>query len=465
MRNLTIKTKIILATTIVLGVVFSGFGYVVYQNAKRAYFGRLDARLESQAEKIREEVEEQYLEKRFPNIADLLSLKTEGLPNIHVRLMDSVGVIILNDTLFKNWESKQWNFVRGQEYSFEDRAIEGVRYRSLWGPVEAKDQDRYAVQIAVSIWEVETSLALLQLLFILGVPLALAISGIAVYAIVNTAFRPLSAMILAAEKVSANNLGERLSPPKSHDEVFMLTATFNSMMERIESAFKSQKQFVADASHEIRTPLSIIRSELEYTQKHPSDPTSQGSLEAALREVDRLKKISDDLLMLARLESASMNMNLHQVRIDELLTHCVVRMKPLADQAQVTLELEICEAIETRGDAEKLRSAIINLIDNAIKYSSKGDKVTVKLSSQNRAVEISIHDEGKGIPVEEQQNIFERFHRSESTRATRTGSGLGLAIVHRIVDLHNGSVSVVSKPEKGSVFTITIPISGNDPNT
>ena len=464
MGRLSIKTKIVLFATLVLGIVLSGFSVVIYQNARSAYFGRLDARLEGQAEKIREEVEEQYLEKRFPNVPDLLRLRIEGLPNPHLRLMDSAGTAILDDSLFFRWPAKAWNLVKAQEFSFEERVVEKDRYRSLWAPVEANDLNRYAIQIAVSVKEVEASLALLQLLFVIGVPLALLISAAALFVTVTTAFRPLSAMIGAAEKVSASNLGERLSVPESKDEVFALVTTFNAMMERLEAAFKSQKQFVADASHEIRTPLTIIRSELEYAQKHPSEPTLQGSLEAALSEVDRLKRLSDDLLMLARLESPSTNLNIQPLRIDEVLTHCVVRMKPVADQAKVTLELEICEAIEIGGDTEKLTSGIVNLIDNAIKYSREGGKVTIRLSRCKGAVEISFQDEGKGIPVEEQQNIFKRFHRSESARTVRTGSGLGLAIVHRIVELHNFTISVVSRPEKGSVFTISIPTQNKDPD-
>lgn len=456
MSTLSIKTKIILATTLVFGIVFSGFSVVIYQRVKSAYVERLDARLEGQAEKIREEVEEQYLEKRFPNESDLRSLKTEGLPDPLIRLTDSVGSVIFGDSLLQSWPMKSWKEVEGHEFTFEERAIAQHRYRCLWAPVEANDRDQYAVQIAVSLREVEAGLALLQLLLIIGVPVALLIAAVAVYAIVTVAFQPLSAMVAATERISPLNLGERLGPPKTHDEVFKLAATFNTMMERIESAFKGQKQFVADASHEIRTPLTIIQSELEYAQKHFSELSSQESVEAALEEVDRLKKISDDLLLLAKLESPSMNLSIQSVRIDEVLTDCVKRMKPVADKRTVSLRLEICEALEIKGDEDKLRSGVLNLIDNAIKYSKEGGGVTVALSRSGKKVVVSVCDGGEGIGEADRLNIFERFHRSESSRLTH-GSGLGLAIVRRIVELHKGEISVESQPGKGSTFAISLP--------
>lgn len=463
MLKLSIKTKIILATTLVLGLVFSGFSLVVYQKAKSAYVGRLDARLEAEAEKIREEVEEQYLEKRFPNESDLRGLKTEGLPDPLLRLSDSLGSVILADSLLNDWPKMSWSEVVAREFSFENRELAGHHYRSLWAPVEAHDLNQYSVQIAVSLKDVEVSLALLQLLLIIGVPVALLISAIAVYAIVSSAFRPLTTMMLAAERVSAENLSERLTPPKARDEVFKLTATFNTMMERIESAFKSQKQFVADASHEIRTPLSIIRSELDFSRNKSNDAPVRESLDLALDEVERLKRLSDDLLLLARLEASSTVLNIGNVRIDELLADCARRMKILCERKGVSILLRIDDTIEIQADEEKLRSAVLNLIDNAIKYSKEGGTVVVSTRGSGERIEIAICDEGEGISEGDTKYIFERFHRAESNRSNRDGSGLGLAIVRRIAQLHEGTVSVVSHPGKGSVFTLTLPRIASSP--
>ena len=457
LKRLSIKARIILATTVVLSLVFAGFSVVIYQKAKSAYYGRLDAHLVEYAEKIRGEVEEQYYEKRFPDTTDFRDLKAEGLAGSFVRLTDEHGEVIFADSMLAGQGFKPWDAIKTGRFTFEDVAVGEDRYRSLWARVEVEDRDRYAMQVVVPLTEVEAAVQLLLLLFLLGVPIALAVSAGAVYGIVSTAFQPLSEMIRTADKISATNLSERVPLPKSHDEVFALTSTMNTMMERIEQAFKSQKQFIADASHEIRTPLAIMRSELEFAQKHLSESLSQESLEAALEEVDRLKRLSDDLLLLAKLESPAATLKDVPVRLDEVLADCVMRMKPVAEKENVGLQLEISEAIEIRGDEDRLKGAVLNLVDNAIKYSSAGGTVTITLSNDKRSVSVSVRDEGDGIAAEDQDKIFERFHRSESKRSRHDGNGLGLAIVRRIVELHNGTIAVVSQLGKGSTFTIEFP--------
>jgi signal transduction histidine kinase len=457
LSNLSIKARIIATTTVVLGLIFVCFSLIVYQKAKSAYYGRLDARLQGYAERIRGEVEEQYYEKRFPNAKDFHELGADGLAGSLVRLSDKKGKEIFGDSVLAGPGFRTRDAIKPGQFTFANIERANVRYRSLWAGVEVEDRDQYAVQIVVPLAEVESALQLLQLLFLLGVPIALALSAVAIYAIVKTAFRPLSAMIRAAENVTGSNLGERIPSPDSHDEVFALASTLNTMMERIEKAFKSQKQFIADASHEIRTPLAIIRSELEYAQKQIGEAASKESLDAALDEIDRLKKLSDDLLLLAKLDSIAVARSFQPVRLDELLADCVKKMKPIADAKNVTLSLTVEEAVEIKADEDKLRSAFLNLIDNAIKYSQDAGNVDIVTRSTENGVEVSVRDQGEGIEEAELKNIFERFHRAASSRSRHDGNGLGLAIVQLIVGLHNGELTVESRPGKGSTFRIFLP--------
>jgi signal transduction histidine kinase len=454
---LSIKARIILATTAVLGVVFVVFSLVIYQRARGAYYDRLDARLVGYTEKLRGEVEEQYYEKRLPDVTELRELKYEGLSGSYFRLSDQTGKSIYADSILAGEPQKPWTSIAPHQFTFEDNTIGSVRYRTLWARVEAGDQDRFSVQVAVPLTELEASLGLLQLLFLIGVPLALTISGLAVYAIVLAAFRPLSSMVRTSGRISASNLSERIPVPRNRDEVFTLAMTLNTMMERIEKAFRSQKQFVADASHEIRTPLSIMRSELEYAQRQAEGDSTKESLHAALEEVDRLKNLSDDLLLLAKLDSSSLTLNIAAVRMDELLADCVKKMKAIADIRNITLLLTVHDVVEIEADEEKLRSAMLNLVDNAIKYSREGGNVEIKTCANDRDVEVTVHDEGEGIAEEEIQNVFKRFHRSSTSQSRHDGSGLGLAIVRGIVELHGGTVTASSKPGEGSVFTVRIP--------
>jgi len=458
-RTLSIKARIILATTVVLAILFAGFGIVIYQGAKRAYIGRLDARLQGYAETFREEIEEQRNEKRFPTIKDFTDLKSKGMVASFVRLSDERGGVIFTDSLLAMDAPKPTESVGQDQFNFENVAVGGHRFRSLWSRIETEGPDRYSLQILLPLTEVEASLELLQLLFLIGVPIALIISAYAVYTIVVTSFKPFSTMVQSAEKISASNLRERIPLPRQNDEVFILASALNTMMERIELAFRSQKQFVADASHEIRTPLAIIRSELEYAQKQAAGMTSDESLKIALDEVDRLKKLSDDLLLLARLDSTSLGLKIQSVRVDELLADCVKRMKAVAETKRITLSLTIHGAVEIEADEDKLRTAILNLLDNAIKYSGEAGNVEIESRSVKSGIEVSVRDHGEGIPESEIAAVFERFHRTSSSRTRQDGSGLGLAIVRRILDLHNGTVAVRSTPGEGTTFSITLPFS------
>ena len=454
---MNIKTKVILATTILMGLVFAAFSAIVYQKAKSAYLERLDARLEGYAEKLREEVEEQYLEKRFPDEADFRALRAEGLLDPLVCLSDSNGTIILSDSLLKGRPMRHWNEITIHEFAFEDIVLAGSRYRSLWAPVEAADRNGFSVLIAAPLSEEEASLALLRLLMLIGVPIALFISAGAVYAITTTAMRPLSSMVRTAENISESNLSVRIPESRTRDEVFALASTLNTMMDRIEQAFRSQKQFIADASHEIRTPLAIIRSELEYAQKQSAESDTTESLNSALDEVDRLKKLSDDLLLLAKLDSASLTMKVQAVRLDELLADCVRKMNTIADTKRISLSLRIHDVMEFEGDEDELGRAILNLLDNAIKYSREGGTVEITTRGSDRGVEMMVRDHGVGMTEDEAKFVFERFHRSNSSRSQHDGNGLGLAIVRKILEVHGGSVSVESKPGDGSAFTIALP--------
>jgi heavy metal sensor kinase len=455
-KHRSVKFRIILSLSLVLVCVFAIFGAFIYQQVKKANLERFDARLESHAEKIKEETEEQCLEKRFPNVNELRALKTEGLSDASIRLFDSTGLLILADTVLGNSPLKPWAEVSAKNYTLQDEQISGKLFRVLWTPIEAEDRNQYSVQIAAPLKDVESSLALLQFLLLFAIPVALVVSAGAVYAVVNRSFRPLSSMIKTAEKISAGNLGERLTIAESGDEVYALGSALNRMMERIESAFKRQKQFVADASHEIRTPLTIIRSELEFARGRISDVESKGSLDIALAEVDRLKRLSDDLLLLAKLDSVSIDGKMQIVRADELLVECVKAMKVPAESRGISLQLSIDEAVELEADGDRLRSALVNVIDNAVKFSPDGGTVTIHERLYDDRLEISVHNDGDGIAPDDLESIFERFHRGPSSRSRHDGSGLGLAIVRKIIEFHKGSVSVESEPGKGATFTIRL---------
>jgi signal transduction histidine kinase len=310
--------------------------------------------------------------------------------------------------------------------------------------------------------EVEANLHYLRLLFMIIIPLALLITAVAASLITRLAFRPMSGMVETARQISASNLHTRLVLPDAHDEVRALGDALNKMIERIDSAFKSQKQFIADASHEIRTPLSVISTELEFAERKVIDPTIQESIQASLAEIDRLARMAEGMLLLARLDFSQDVLRMKPTRLDELLVECVQLMRALAAKNHIEINLSVEEAVEMTADTEKLKSAILNLLDNSIKYSKPNSSVDARLKlnhSLPKRVLVILEDRGSGIAASDIPKIFKRFYRGENARAEISGSGLGLAIAEKIIALHGGSISVQSEEGNGSVFTIELPCS------
>jgi signal transduction histidine kinase len=334
------------------------------------------------------------------------------------------------------------------------------KYRVLQSPVEIDNQIRYVIQVAAPMHDLDETLSHLRILFWLTIPAGLLFAGIIALLITRLAFKPMMNMVVTAEQITASNLDARLELPRGHDEVYTLGSALNEMIKRIDTTLKGQRQFIADASHELRTPLTIIRSELESVMRSSRHSSTKQSVVISLTELDHLASMINNLLTLARLDGSQVTLKVSPVRMDELIIECVQAVRGIATGKGVRLKVFVEEALEVQGDEEKLKSVIFNLLENAVKYSPKKGVVTVSLalSRAEAAAVLTVGDRGMGIPVSEQDRIFERFFRGAQPRSSSEGSGLGLAIVKRFVEMHKGRISVQSEEKKGSVFTVEIPL-------
>ena len=242
-------------------------------------------------------------------------------------------------------------------------------------------------------------------------------------------------------------------------EIRLLGETLNEMMERINKAFESQRQFTANASHEIKTPLTVIQSELEIAERKSDNEEVNKGIRAVLSEIESLTALTNSLLTLARLDSMQLKLNKEIIRIDELLVESVQFMKQPAAAKKINLNLSISESCEINADKEKMKSVFINLLDNAIKYSPAGSTVKIGLHKKGNYVTAFVSDEGPGMPQNTINQIFNRFYRSDETRGKISGSGLGLSIVHEFVEMHGGRIEVFSEPGKGARFEVILPAS------
>jgi len=376
-----------------------------------------------------------------------------------MQLIDNTGKEIIPNPLLDDHSSGNWQLAAKGISQYKTIYLNGRNYRCLWSTAETKEDTSYALMVASSMEEIHSDLQGLLFIFFAVIPLALIITGLTAYFISRAAFRSVTRMAETAQEITASSLNKRLQLPKAHDEVRMLGETLNDMIKRIDSAFKAQQQFIADASHEIRTPLTIIQSELELAERNSTDTLITENIKIALSEVDSMSSLTNSLLTLSKLDSMQMRLDRQPVRLDELLADCIQSMSATAAKENIQLFFHISEAIEILADREKLKSIFVNLIDNAIKYSHTNSAISIKMEKANDDLAaILIKDHGIGIAAEELANIFKRFYRCREVRARVRGNGLGLAIAQEFVAMHKGKILITSEPGKGTLITVQLPI-------
>ena len=455
----TIKFKIILAYTIVFGAMLTIFAVIIYHNTKEASFLKLDANLKSYSVSLRTEIEDQLDDNSSLNMKKLTSLRAKGLMDERFQLFHVNGETFIKDSVLSQIPIKDLNKILSETFVYERQKINHNKYHIIWSKFETENDSVYILETATSVRDVYEVLDKLFYLFLIIIPVGLILTGFAAYFISKAAFKPIAQMSDTAKNISGENLDKRLELPRAKDEVRALGETLNEMIERIDSAFKGQKRFVANASHEIRTPLTIIQTELEILEKKLKDNESKESIKIALSEIEGLNKLTGSLLTIAKLDSSQTKLNLNQMRIDELLAECTQSMNQSAIKKNIQLILHIDDAIEIKADREKLKSVFLNLLDNAIKYSPDNSRVTITQEIINDdVVKISITDNGLGISAAEIPFIFNRFYRSNEIRAEISGNGLGLAIAKEIVELHRGEINVESTPGEKTTFKVLLPL-------
>jgi heavy metal sensor kinase len=320
------------------------------------------------------------------------------------------------------------------------------------------------VQVEGNLQAMRDSLRHLRQRFFLFSPLVLAALCFGGWFLAGHALSPLSRMARAARAIDADNLSVRLPVEHRGDEIARLAESINAMLERLEHSFRKVKQFSGDASHELRTPLAILRGETEVTLRWAREADDyRRTLESNLEEIDRMGRIIDDLLTLARSDAGELPVEMKEISLSDLLQELYMAGNTLgeAKRIPVFLHLEVEREIRIRGDELRLRQMFLNLISNAIKYTLPEGRVDISLTVVGGEAVISVADSGIGIPAQHLPHIFDRFYRIDKARNRADGgTGLGLAITKSIVEAHSGRITVGSVPEQGSTFTVYLPIHG-----
>ncbi len=303
------------------------------------------------------------------------------------------------------------------------------------------------------------NLELLRNYSLIGIASLLILAAGGSYLLSGRMLRPVDHVTSLAARISSTNLKERINYQGPDDEIKHLADTFDDMLVRLESAFESQKQFIQDASHELRTPIAIAQTNIEVAEMEGKATARDYKrlMEVLKLSLERINRLSDNLLLLSEGDQSQMKWSV--VNTATLLNEVTTEASAKAAAAGVGLERgpESSE-IWVMGDALRLKQAIINLVDNAIKYNRTGGIVKLLARAEGSQVVLQVQDSGIGISEADQQRVFDRFYRVDKSRSRAGGgSGLGLAIVKKIVEAHGGTISVESTPGKGSTFQIILP--------
>ncbi len=333
-------------------------------------------------------------------------------------------------------------------------------------PIERDGHVTGALEVGRASGDVTDTLRTLLLILGIAYPVTLVVASFGGIFLAGRALSPIDKLTRLARRMSAEDLSERLNLRLPNDEVGQLARTFDEMIARLDDAFRRQRQFTADASHELRTPLTAIKGQVEVALNRPRNADAYREvLHTVNEEVDRLIRLVGSLLTLARADVGQIPIVAEAVTLPELVGAATEQVQPAAQQQNIELIVTRSPAMTLQADEDLLLQLLLNLLDNAIKYTPAGGRVTVGWTANGRQVELWVRDTGIGIAGEHLPHIFDRFYRADKARSrAEGGAGLGLSICRWIAEAHGGSISVESTSGQGSTFTVRLPTSQRAPD-
>ncbi len=464
MRIRSVRARLTLWTMSLLAVTFLVLGVAAYHLLSYSLIRGVDDALESVARATVERVDRRSeglfsseiheLFRRFFGVSPLepyFQMLDPGDGGEGSRRSQGPRDLPLSDEALRN--------ARQGKATFETiERVEPYSVRVLTVPVIRGGRPVRLIRVGSSLRNVAETRGRFLLVMAGLLPVGLLLAGLGGWLLARRALRPVDRMVEAARRISAERLTERVEETGADDELDRLARTLNRMLTRLDEAFRQVRRFSADASHELQTPLTTLRGELEVALRSARSPDAyQETLRSALEEIERISRLVEGLLILARAESGALRMDRRPVALEELMEEVFWRLKGPADERRVDLRMDVPEPVTVLGDRDRLRRLLVNLVDNAVKYTGPGGSVTLCLKPEPGRALVAVSDTGRGIARTEQDRIFQPFYRSEEVLAEQ-GSGLGLSIARSIAQAHGGELSVESVPGRGSTFRVTLPL-------
>ena len=376
----------------------------------------------------------------------------------------SEGKTIQTGANFPFEATQKWitEFAKNGSSNQADYVSDGEIFRVYYYPFKIQGND-FKLLVVHPLKETETLLEKVRNAFLITVPLALLIATVGGYLLVRKSLAPIEQMSEKAEEITARNLQERLPVKNEEDELGRLARTFNRLLSRLDLSFEQQQRFMADASHELRTPVAIVRGEAEVSLTKDDRESSEyrETIGIMQKEAERMSRIIEDLFTLTRADAGENPLQKSSLYLEDILTDTVTAFRSIASKLGINVTLETKDEMPIQADEQLLKRLFANLLDNAIKFANTN--VNLKAGVENGSYKIEISDDGKGIPVDNQPHIFERFFRADKARLRQkkspvgSGAGLGLAICKWIVETHEGTLELTESNADGTTFSIKFP--------
>lgn len=427
----------------------------VYYEFRQLLIAQVDKSLEVTAIQARKNIDDEVDRLEFdprPDSPLLISLLNEAGVEIYLRGQDGSVKERFGDSLALSAD-------RAVRSGFQTLATPDGRWRTYTQELASRDgRPPGWLTVARSLKPVDSTLADVFNRHLLKLPFLLAMVGICGLFLANRALKPIGQIAQTTRQVRiSGDLTQRIHYQGTvDDELARLAKMFDEMLDSLQANFEQQSRFIADASHELRTPLTTLKGHLQVALSQPrTTETYVDTLKIIQMEVDRLIRLSTDLLLLSRLEQPDQELDLELVDLSDLLEAIAAQIKPLADLKCLTFETHIASDLRLHASPDHLIRLLINLLDNAVKYTPEHGKVALRAEGRDQSVVVHVSDSGIGISADHLPHLFERFYRVEKSRSrSMGGTGLGLAIAQEIAHRHHAAISVHSHPSTGSTFTV-----------
>jgi heavy metal sensor kinase len=346
------------------------------------------------------------------------------------------------------------NFFRKVELS------DGSRILIYTAAYQASPNQTFLVESGASLQQIETLLHHLLMSLAIGLPVVVLVAIAGGYALVRRALGPVAQIAESAERITSHHLDQRLPISKTGDELEQLSQALNRMIDRLYEALEQNRRFLADASHELRTPFTVLRGELESViELARYSPDIRDRVGSALEEVERLAKIVEALFAIGRLDAGEAQAEWARFDLAKLAATTADQMSLLAEDKNISVSCDVQQNVCVEGDASRIKQIVVNLLDNAIKYTPPGGSVKLNVRTVGQKAVLEVVDTGIGIPASAIPHVFERFFRADKARSREVGgAGLGLAIVKSICTAHGGTITVDSVEGCGSRFKMGLPL-------